>query len=185
MSKYNKYADSMGINPTTKGRMLEEYPQLQTCVDFISNSGIDSDKYLRYLAWLYDPQSPLMKEYRGDLIQRRAQAMNLSSYNGDSDYRCESAFVIMMRNRLWTLRCDNEKAFAEFSEMVGQPITEANEDVKIKAIERKGKLLELMSEMSARIEKIDKELFEEDHELEDAAVKIATVGQAAKNYRRK
>lgn len=168
--KYNKsQLSKMVVNPTSKGDMLKEYPRLQQIVPpaLESEIKVKVDEYLRNLAWLFDPHSPIVKEFP-TLNDRRKVAKDLSGYDGPTNHKMEVGFILkIVQNRRWGVLCVNESILAEFSEQLMTPLAmeTGDSEKELKAAEKKIKLREELPKIVSTIDEIEFALFGDDKEL--------------------
>lgn len=160
----------MAINPATSRRMLDAYPHLTP----ISAD----DAFLRWLAYVYDPGSPLITAHP-DFRRRKEAASEITGHQ----YRPEDIEVIKMflrevvKTREWRIICVIEYLFDENEGLLYDSI-DKSKGVKdadiITAAEKKDKLKKQMIEMIAELPKLKQAFFGGDEDLEEPVFKPKT-----------
>lgn len=158
------------FNPV--GDILENHPELEV----VSKD----EKLLRYIIALYDPNSPLVSQFK-DIGTRKKIAAEFAGYVLDDikdilNLKDPEFLSSLMRfftefayPREWFMICANEQTFYEFGERMMQPIkVQDKEKDEISAIAVKTKLSEDMQDINSRIEGLYKKMFGE--EVKDVVV---------------
>lgn len=170
-SRYKKeQVNSMIINPLVVGDIISVYPNLQTIVPKTLPGTSNLDKQIRYLSWVYDYNSPAVKEY-SDITRRKAWAKHEVGMSSDANYELTISFLTkVINNRVWTLICSLESTFIEYTERVNKKIEDDDTGKEIdilKAVEIKNKLLTQMHDMIEKIDNLYSRLFANDDSLKD------------------
>ena len=168
MSRYTKQQIAkMVIDPNTPD-MLKAYPRLNDIVPkkFI----LDIDKQLQYMAWVYDYNSPAVKEF-SDITRRKEWAKTTVGLTEKPSFELMLNFTrYVINSRVWTLICSLEATFEEYAERVNKRIEdqEGGKEIDIlKAVEIKNKLINQMDEMINKIEALYNKLFSGDADAMD------------------
>lgn len=134
--KFNKclYNPLEEISP----RLRELLPKKKDEKDL---KGVD-DKILRYVIALYDPRSPLIKDYP-ELGSRKIAAARVAGFDLINDaetleliYECDSDFLVdiivnylkLVKNRVWAAIVSDEQTYWEFVRRLLAPITAGDKD---------------------------------------------------------
>src|SRR5690606_22800263 len=101
MSKYTPEQTSrMVIDPNTEGDIHEAYPHLDV-IEWGETPAEIRDKFIRYLAWCYDPESPLVKK-QPEMKARKLLAAQYTGYDGVWLYKQAAQFLIrILKNKDW------------------------------------------------------------------------------------
>lgn len=169
MSRYTKpQIAKMVIDPTV-GDMITTYPRLK---DIIPKSGFikDINKQIQYMAWVYDYNSPAVKEF-SDITRRKEWAKTTTALEEKPNFELMLNFVrTVINSRVWTLICSLESTFDEYAERVNKRIEDQDGGKEIdilKAVEIKNKLINQMDEMINKIESLYNKLFAGDEKALD------------------
>lgn len=187
---------SMMINPYVKVPVMEEYDALcdiwrkfqeyrESANDETDFDETDFDKYIRYASLVFDPSSPLIKQY-SDIKTRRERASKEIGYGG-YDRRQIEVFLLqdVYRSSDWTLICSIDNHFAELTEKVNKIVEMSNDpDKELKAVEFKGKMIEQMGKLITTRKELIREFFGGDQELEEMTVS-ASAEQWIRNVRKR
>jgi hypothetical protein len=114
------------FNPLEKN-LLTTYPRL-------AELGTKDEKLLRYVIFLYDPGSPLIKEFK-DLTMRKRQAASLAGMDLKKDLEPIYSFTdqvalnavdvylkSFISSRLWYIICGREQTVYEYAQRMMKPI---------------------------------------------------------------
>lgn len=172
-----KYTDTqlaaMAVNPETKGRIVEAYPHLAKMLHEANlTHGADEDSLLRYLAYVYDPASPMVRAFP-DIRERKKYAGEATKYRHTETHTTMVVFFLqkVVRSLEWRVICAKEHAFGEYEERVYDAIK--TEDVKdtdiIAAATKKDLLLKQMKELSQELPQLKEHFWGGDTDLGDEA----------------
>lgn len=169
MSRYTKVQIAkMVIDPTTSD-MVATYPRL---IEIIPKGGFikDINKQIQYIAWVYDYNSPAVKEF-SDIKRRKEWAKATVGLTEKPNFELMLNFVKeVINSRVWTLICSLEATFEEYAERVNKRIEDQDGGKEIdvlKAVEIKNKLINQMDEMIHKIESLYNKLFSGDEDAID------------------
>jgi hypothetical protein len=170
-NRYSKeQVKAMIVNPMVEKPMLEAYPMLETIMPTTFQGTADADKQLRFLSWVYDYNSPAVKEY-SDVTRRKIWAKKEVGLTGALSYELTINFLTkVVNNRVWSLICSLESTFIEYTERVNKKIEDDDTGKEIdilKAVEIKNKLLTQMHDMIEKIDNLYSRLFAGDDDLKD------------------
>jgi hypothetical protein len=170
------------FNPLAKN-LTEKYPALLPLLP----KGDNGEKILRYILFLYDPKSPLIKDSR-NIKTRKQEAARLAGFDlqKDSDF-LDDLFAFKNReaaaktvhflkdfihNRTWSMIVSHEQTFYEYNERLLKPV-EDDKDTKEKdvmsTIVLKSKLVQDLKDIHSTLKEYYKEMFEDD-DLRDKVV---------------
>lgn len=169
MSRYTKaQIAKMVIDPTTTD-MVGAYPRL---IEIVPKTGMikDINKQIQYMAWVYDYNSPAVKEF-SDITRRKEWAKATVGLTEKPNFELMLKFVkSVINSRVWTLICSLEATFEEYAERVNKRIEDQDGGKEIdilKAVEIKNKLINQMDEMINKIESLYNKLFSGDEDAID------------------
>lgn len=164
------------FNPLDKD-LFTTYPQLK---DFHT---VDL-KRLRLVIALYDPKSPLIRDYT-DLGLRKQYAATLVGYSLDdkelpalfdfTDPDFASTVNIFLKefvsSRLWAMIVSNEQMFWEFNERLRKKVKGQDDKAELQAVDVQRKLAESLDEINVRLEAYYDKFYHGDSLLQEAAKK--------------
>src|ERR1017187_9155694 len=120
------------FNPLHKD-VLKKYPVLSE----VSTN----ERLLKYILCLYDPKSPLIRDYRNNVANRKREAARLAGYDLFKDVKfledlysfqnkiAASSAIVFLRehihNMLWTMIVSHEQTFYEYNERLLKPVEDA------------------------------------------------------------
>ena len=120
------------FNPLHKD-VLKKYPVLSE----VSTN----ERLLKYILCLYDPKSPLIRDYRNNVANRKREAARLAGYDLSKDVKfledlysfqnkiAASSAIVFLRdhihNMLWTMIVSHEQTFYEYNERLLKPVEDA------------------------------------------------------------
>jgi hypothetical protein len=152
-----------------KKPMLKLYPRLEEVVTNISHGLNDDgvDKVLKYIAFMYDPETPLREKYP-DVERRKEFALTLAGFDLDTDTTAHSLtafdeewmadvvvnYLVLINNRLWTLIVTNEQTFYEYAKRLVAPVQRADGDKDkdvLQGVQIKSKIMEDMDKINDRL----------------------------------
>lgn len=177
MAKYTEtQLSAMAVNPETKGRIVEAYPHLAKMLHEANlTHGADEDSLLRYLAYVYDPASPMVRAFP-DIRERKKYAGEATKYRHTEAHTTMVVFFLqkVVRSLEWRVICAKEHAFGEYEERV-YDVIKTGEDVKdtdiMAAATKKDILLKQMREIAIELPELKSHFYGEDKDLEKAAEK--------------
>ncbi len=173
-------------NPLKKN-IFNAYPRLSELIpkDML-NSEEDNEKMVRYIIAMYDPGSPLIKEYRDITLRKRTAAMvagydftkdeyfliDLFSFSNNAALYGVSNFLkFFIHSRLWYMISAREQTIYEYAERMLKPVEAKTGDKEkdlMSAIAIKSKLSADMAEMNDLLEKDYNKFFGSDTDLSKA-----------------
>lgn len=160
----------MAVRPDTPKRMLDAYPHLQSV-------SLD-DAFLRWLAYVYDPGSPLVRSHT-DIRKRKEAAAELTGHkmSPDDNVGILNFLKEVVKSLEWAVICTKSDLFWEYAELVREPVKTGKEvkdtDIQAAAI-KKQTLTQYMTEISAELPKLKKAFFGEEEEITEDRVVIKT-----------
>lgn len=170
--QYSKRIRNMAINPYCDGDICTAYPILESCIHDDVSDSLLVDKYLRYCAFILDPESPMAKDYP-DMKSRRSAATLETGWDGLRDFRIE---VLMLRNiyksREHALIVAIENTMDEYLTIVNKPLEIEDENELIKTLDLKKKLINHYDELIQIRDRMVKKMSESDSELEEEIEKF-------------
>jgi hypothetical protein len=169
MSRYTKQQIAkMVVDPNTPD-MISSYPRLN---DILPKGSYvkDLNKQIQYMAWVYDYNSPAVKEF-SDITRRKEWAKQTVDLKEKPNFELMLNFTrYVINSRVWTLICSLEATFEEYAERVNKRIEDQDGGKEIdvlKAVEIKNKLINQMDEMIHKIESLYNKLFSGDEDAID------------------
>jgi hypothetical protein len=169
------------IGEAKAGTLPRSIPDMKVIESWWSCNRNDKDKLIRYIIYMYDKSSPLVKRYN-NLDRRKQEAAHLAGYTQDDpslktykDFQDQEFsdmvvdFLIYQNNYTWTMLVSNEQTFYEFQKTLLQESSMIRNDKdKINAIASKSKLMEESDKIVERINSYYKQVFVEDKLIETA-----------------
>jgi hypothetical protein len=156
------------FNPYDKGLM--DNPRVQQLIpdkeDLLSD---DAARTMRYVVALYDPKSPLVRDYP-DLNTRKIAAATIAGFDINVDaeseemlFTCDSEFLVQLivnylryvvKSRVWAALQADEQTFWEFVTRLMLPITRGDKDRDlVGAVSVKTKLSEDKENINDRLDR--------------------------------
>ena len=178
-----KQVSRMVVDPYHNGNLFASFPYLLDLLP--EDKPADAEKQLRYMAFVYDPASPMLKSHP-DLAERRKAARKELGIFSDQEESLpiRLAFITrLIRNRTWTMICSFEAAFYEYNESLHTPVVCEDEGDRVQAIERKEKLRKGMTSIDADLEELYAKLMDFDEEAVEK-VRVITSESIAKQLRK-
>lgn len=140
------------------------------------------DQAKRYVIYLYDSGSPVRpksttlheaKQFAAELagfdLEKDAKFLDRVFKNQDDDVLDMIHDVLRsQKNRKWSIICTFEENFYEFQRRALEETADERDKDLLTALEKKGKLLDLMESLDQRLTRLTSEFYEEDEELEEA-----------------
>lgn len=158
---------NMAVPPGSK-RMLDDYPYLmEVSAD---------DAFLRWLAYVYDPGSPLIREHR-DVKKRKEAAAEITGHKPRPEDK--DGILRFLKNVVksleWAVICTQSDLFWEYADLVREPV-KTGQDVKDTDIQaaaiKKQTLTQFMKEISAELPKLIESFYGGDEDLNEPKQKI-------------
>lgn len=188
--KYKSYFSVMLIDPTYNGDYKEAYPILNE-ID-VEISDVHYNDYIRACSLIYDPNSPLVREFSILKDRKRYVFDELRIYRGYQNLSFEvEVLKRVYRKTEWTLLCTIDNVFDEFTTRANEPIDNSGEkeidaDKMLKAVQLKRKYIDDMKDMIGIREELYKRIFNQDDELMKIEREVAwTPEMAAKNNKKR
>ena len=170
--KYKGRTVNMRIDPFFKGDIFEEYPFLEG-IPQEDVGELRIQDYIRSLAFILDPNSPIVREYT-DLIERRDLVYEMMVYGGNKNVKIDVwLLVFVYRNNMWTQICANQFRFHDLSEIAFEPIDKtADDDKKFKSATLSRKVLEDMLFISQNNDEMIEKMFMGDENMKGVAQNV-------------
>jgi hypothetical protein len=168
-------SEKMIINPFVSGELKDRYEIVKDFYKMVYGNDVpkEADVHLRFASLCFDPNSTLVRQYPDLKDRRRKAAEMLHIKEGPSPLFIVAYLKKIIKSRLWTLICSNERTFDEYAEKVNMPIMNTNDDNDmLKTVELKNKLLTQMDDMRSRISALYAEMFDHDEELIAASEQV-------------
>lgn len=173
--------------------VLEAFPELQRYKLFADSKAPMKNLLLRYLIFMYDPGSDLLKEVV-ELEKRKIRAAELAGFKHDSDYLNEifelkdkttldflqCFFTQVYHNRKYTEWQTLHQELEENNRLRWEPITtksnkKKDEDVDevdvFDAAKKKGELRTQAAKIHDLLDALEKELFVDNEDVKEIALK--------------
>jgi hypothetical protein len=171
-------------NPLAKN-LFSTYPRLNELLpkEFDEEDPLttENERLVRYILALYDPQSPIIKEYP-DLTSRKMAAADIAGYHAEKErelldkvFACDSEYMVaiivsflknIVQSRLWASIQADEQTFWEFVGRMMLPIAKDNKDKDmVSAVAMKTKLSEDKESIVTQLEKNWQRFFADDDNL--------------------
>lgn len=169
------------IGKAKAGTLPKSVPDMKVIDSWWACNRNDKDQLIRYIIYMYDKSSPLVRRYN-NLDRRKQEAAQLAGYSQDDpslkaykDFQDQEFsdmvvdFLIYQNNYTWTMLVSNEQTFYEFQKTLLQESSMIRNDKdKINAIASKSKLMEESDKIVERINSYYKQVFVEDKLIETA-----------------
>lgn len=179
------------FNPLEKN-LLKTYPRLLGLFPNEDERPIEErEKLLRYVIALYDPASPLQKEYPEllvrkemaallagfDLAKDEARLVELYSCLDDSVVELIIAYLKIVRNRTWSMIVSIEQTVWEYNLRLLSPISKGDKGDKdlVAAVNMKSKMAEDLGVMNERLDEYLKKFYGDDEDLITNAKKVERI----------
>lgn len=164
--------------------LLKEFPKMSLIKGFVEYSGADRDKYIRYVCYMYDKNSPI-KDYYQDLYVRKEECARLAGFSTKSkgiledvfDMKNEGVltmindFLIFQNERVWSMYVSNEQTFYEYQRKLLRNVEGDRDKDVLQALQIKSKLMNDMDEINSRMESYLRSLTGDDAEVVRAITK--------------
>jgi len=174
--------------------VLEAFPELSRFKVLDKSKAPQKNLLLRYLLFMYDPESDLRKEIT-ELDKRKVRAAELAGFEKESDYlteifelrdktTLEFLFVLLTQvfhNRKYREWVTLSQELDEYTRLRLDPITTAKskkggeEDIEeidvFKSAELKSKLRVQCQDIHKQLDSIEKEVFGDNEDVKDVAIR--------------
>lgn len=178
----HKDVKNMTFDPTWKDNLFDRYPDLRLI--FAKTEGtepglVNRDEYVRWLMWVYDPNSPMVK-YANNIKRRKEMALDEVFDNPleKTTFVEHPIYAIrflkdFIKSTHWATICTKHETFWEYHKLVNAPIrvNDNDEDDNKKILEaaiKKNTLIESMERYSAGFNTDLKDFFGGDEDLVSA-----------------
>lgn len=172
------------MNPLAEN-IFEEYPRLLVMLPREAKDKIfdndDQIRMIRYVLALYDPKSPLIRDYP-ELNSRKIAAAELAGYDLEKDasiteklFRCDNEYLVefiitflktVVQSRAWASITADDQTFWEFVSRMLLPINRTEKDKDdVSAVSLKTKLGEDKENIADRLERNWNRFLGEDEDL--------------------
>jgi hypothetical protein len=170
------------FNPLVKD-LTGKYPALIPLLP----KGENGEKILKYILFLYDPKSPLIKDSR-NIKTRKQEAARLAGFDlqKDTDFldslysfknkEAAAKTVLFLKefihNRTWSMIVSHEQTFYEYNERLMKPVEDDKETKEkdiMSTIVLKSKLVQDLKDIHSTLKEYYKEMFDDD-DLRDKVV---------------
>lgn len=137
-----------------------------------TDKGYDRQKIFRYIVFMYDKNSPFVLRYNS-FEKRFEEAISYVGFDKNEDLikdvfnlhdqsikQMVVEFCILMSDLKWASLMQNYHTYYEIENATLEYVSDVKDDEKrLAALERKGKLLELSDRIAERVEKYEQEIF--------------------------
>ena len=148
---------------------------------FVRYEGEYKNKVIKYICYLYDPNSPL-KEFFPICLDAKSRRLSSPVFNLD-DNRFKDMVIAMMslknevvvvmideflrfvNNRVWSMIVSNEETFYEYQRKLLRNVTADRDKDLLQALQIKGKIMEDLDNINERLEKYYLKLYAGDEDL--------------------
>jgi hypothetical protein len=161
--------------------VIKKVPRLELIKSFKEYKGDFKDKVIKYICYLYDPNSPL-KEFFPDMSRRKEQAATLSGFDlEDKRFKDIVEAVMSLKNkgvllmideylrfvnsRTWSMIVSNEETFYEYQSKLLRSVEAERDKDLLQALQIKGKIMEDLDNINERLEKYYLKLYAGDEDL--------------------
>lgn len=179
---------NMVINPYCTEPLREAYPFLEEIIPEELTPTIDIEKFLKYISFVYDPNSPLSSDSIDLRKSRAAAEVGFIQAHADDHRGIIVAYLKKItHSAIWAEIVTNESLFWDYVQRLNMPISGENEDEQLKAVERQGKMATMLGSFRLRAQELRKTMFNGDKELESFEQVLENPQDIAKalNKRRK
>lgn len=156
--------------------LLQEYPKLAAIKSFKDYADADRNRLIRYIVYMYDKDSPLVKRFQKIEDRQRESALlagyDINKYHDRMQELYSNSnpdvtemivdFIVEINSRKWAMINSNEATFYEFQRALMTPIDRAsanNEKAGMDAIMVKSKMMEESDIIDLRLDKYYEDLF--------------------------
>jgi len=156
-----------GVKDVTKAEGVKDIDELKEL----------PQETIKYLAYVYDSNSPVVKRSR-DLNERKERAAKMAGVDGPvslDDEKVVSAIHAMLRYQgsyEWSLITMNEETFYENLKRILSPVEDDKDKDEITALEKKEKLLGFCDEIHSRLKDYKRTFYMGDVELQEKSDRI-------------
>lgn len=156
----------MTVNPYAAGELYDTYGWLKDLVTR-EKFGINWNIFWRWVSFVYDPYSPMAEDY-SDVSLRKREAAKETGFTLEHEKELKDfiiSYLKVCKNQSWSLVCCNELVFEDYMDKVTMPVMGDTDEDVLKAVERQGKMLDLMKRMTETGADIRNKMFCNDKEL--------------------
>jgi hypothetical protein len=156
-------------------------PRLSLIESFVNYKDPDKEKVIKYICYLYDPNSPL-KEFFPDMQRRKEQSAILAGFSMENEQSKNKAaelmglknkgvivliddFLRFVNNRVWSMIVSNEETFYEYQRKLLRNVEADRDKDLLQALQIKGKIMEDLDNINARLEKYYLKMYAGDEDL--------------------
>ena len=168
--KYNPHPVKNNVD------LMDEFKVLRSIQSFVECTSAEKNKIIRYIMYMYDPGSPLIKSYTNPL-ERKEAAINLSYFDlkkdeeiitqltdlSNKEYaRMINDYLIKIpidNGRLWSMIVTSEQTFYEFQKALLSEVVSDTDKDHLSAIAIKSKLVTESEIIHGKLKVYYKELF--------------------------
>lgn len=161
---------------SAKGDVMSAFPRLGNIQSFKDYIEPDRNRIIKYIVYMYDKESPLVKRFQ-KIEDRQRESAILAGFDTQKKkdhlaliYANENEsvnamvcdFIVEINSRKWAMIISNEATFYEFQRALLTPIDRAsanNEKAGMDAIMVKSKMMEECNLIDLRLDKYYEELF--------------------------
>jgi len=164
-----------------KGDLVKKVPRLSLIESFVNYKDPDKEKVIKYICYLYDPNSPL-KEFFPDMQRRKEQSAILAGFSMENEQSKNKAaelmglknkgvivliddFLRFVNNRIWSMIVSNEETFYEYQRKLLRNVEADRDKDLLQALQIKGKIMEDLDNINARLEKYYLKMYAGDEDL--------------------
>lgn len=173
------------------GDPMQLSPILRKYEEFSTYGGtpeglLSRDKVIHYINYMYSAKSPLIKNFKENLMERKNQAARLAGFdmkkNSESEkvvsdlfemqeakiFKMIMRFIMIQKNTLLSSIVTAEQAFYEFQAIIARPLEGADEKKVTEAAKNKKRLMDDCDEIKTKLKGYYKEFFGDNIDLEAA-----------------
>lgn len=161
--------------------VIKNVPRLELIKSFKEYKGNYKDRLIKYICYLYDPNSPL-KEFFPDMSRRKEQAAILAGFdledNSTKDIVSDmmslknkgvllmiDEYLRFVNSRTWSMIVSNEETFYEYQSKLLRSVEAERDKDLLQALQIKGKIMEDLDNINERLEKYYLKLYAGDEDL--------------------
>lgn len=193
-----------------EGDLIKKFPQLLRYPAFKAYTLRDRDLWIKFICYMYDPNSELVREYEV-LEERKKEAATLAGLTGsgrgldgvryrrvlkgewkDEEGKEHSDVVAIYqmiyefltkvhRNLKWAELCTLEEEFSSYMQRRWEKPTGLSDDKEVNYYDKMGKIREQCKEILSRIDQLRKDIFGDNQDAEEFVYeKISTPENVAR-----
>jgi hypothetical protein len=161
--------------------LINKVPRLELIPSFKNYKGDFKDRIIKYICYLYDPNSPL-KEFFPDMLRRKEQAAILSGFDLEDNRTKDiiegvmslknkgvlsmiDEYLRFVNSRTWSMIVSNEETFYEYQSKLLRSVEAERDKDLLQALQIKGKIMEDLDNINERLEKYYLKLYAGDEDL--------------------